>query len=77
MNMHRIVKEQYRAADLPDDLKQGLPATAMVRVVIEPLEPEAERVLSVDELFALRRPPYASSEDIVAEVRRQRDEWRD
>jgi hypothetical protein len=75
--MNRIVREHYPVADLPDDLRMGLPADANVRVTIEPETSGTDKVLSLDELFALRTPPFRSTEDVVADIRRLRDEWND
>ncbi len=86
--MNRIVRDNYPVAALPEDLRQELSGSEYVRLVIEadPTitrvasvfdEPEAEAILSLKDLFALRRPPYKSTEEIVEEVRRQRDEWDD
>ena len=75
--MNRIVRENYAVADLPEDLRDGFATDAEVRVVIEPASPMPEKVLSIDELFALRRPPYKTTEEIVQQVRRMRDEWDD
>jgi hypothetical protein len=33
--------------------------------------------MSVEEIFALRQPPFRTPEEIDAELRRQRDEWDD
>jgi hypothetical protein len=46
-------------------------------VTIVEEEPPSEKVLSLDELFALRRPPFRSGAEIDAELRRQREEWDD
>lgn len=77
--MNRIVREHYPVADLPEDLRAGLPADVSVRVVVEveaePVEP-VER-LSMKELLAMRKPPYRSLDEIVDSIRRQRDEWDD
>ena len=75
--MNRIVRENYPVADLPADLREGFAADAIVRVMIEPVLPPMARVLSIEELFAMRRPPYKTTEQISDEVRRMRDEWDD
>ena len=86
--MNRIVREKYPVADLPEDLRAALPGSEYVRLVIEASvketqerslfdEPAEGAVLSLKELSALRRPPYRSTEEIVDDVRRQRDEWDD
>jgi hypothetical protein len=36
-----------------------------------------DHVLSLEDIFALRHPPFRSGEEIDKELRRQRDEWDD
>ncbi len=75
--MNKIVRGGYPVSELPEDLREGLDVAGRARVVIEQEEPASEPALSLDELFAMRRPPYKTTEEIVAEVRCQRDEWHD
>ena len=72
--MNRIVRENYPVADLPEDLREGFGDDARVCIVIEAELPPPDRVLSLEELFAMRRPPFKTSEQIVDEVRRMRDD---
>lgn len=82
--MNRIVREHYPVADLPEDLRGGLPRDAVVRVTVEneggdltgdELLRRPARVRGIKELLAMRRPPYKSTEQIVADIREMRDEW--
>ena len=84
--MNRIVREHYPVADLPEDLRSGLPSDAVVRVTVEAefghlanmeLLRKPTCIPSIKELLAMRRPPYKSTEQIVAEIREMRDEWDD
>jgi hypothetical protein len=90
--MNRIVKEHYPASKLPEDLREGLAPGAEVTVTIEwesaPNDDigegglsrrlrRPERVMTLEEMFAMRRPVYRSGAEIDAEIRRQRDEWDD
>ena len=77
--MNRIVRENYPVAELPEDLREGFASNEVVRVMIEQTMPPAfvKQVPTLDELWALRRPPFKDLEEIVAEVRRDRDEWDD
>jgi hypothetical protein len=75
--MNRIVKEHYPASKLPDDLREGLAPGSQVTVTIVEEQASPEKAMSLDELFALRRPPFRSGAEIDAELRRQRDEWDD
>lgn len=75
--MNRIVKEHYPAENLPDDLREGLAPGSQVTVMIVEEEQAPEKIMSLEELFALRRPPFRSGAEIDADLRRQRDEWDD
>jgi hypothetical protein len=75
--MNRIIREHYPAAQLPEDLRPSDDPNAQVTVTIEVEEQRPEHVLSLDEIWALRRPPFQTKEEIDAEIRRQRDEWDD
>jgi hypothetical protein len=76
--MNRIIHEHYPASKLPEDLREGVDpqSTVTVTVTVETLK-RPERVMSLDEIFAARRPPFRSVEEIDAEIRRLRDEWDD
>ena len=74
--MNKIVRENYPTAKLPEDLREGLDPKSTVTVTVTAEEMQRpERVLSLEEIFALRRPPYRTKEEIDADIRRQRDEW--
>jgi hypothetical protein len=72
--MNRIVKQNYAVSPVPADLREGLDSP-VVTVTIEQPERPPEKVMSLDESFALRRPPYRTKEEIDADIRRDRDEW--
>jgi hypothetical protein len=74
--MNKVVREHYPVSKLPEDLRQGLNPLAEVTVTV--VEEERRKdVLSIEEMFALRQPPYRSKEDIDAYIRELRDEWED
>jgi uncharacterized protein (UPF0216 family) len=75
--MNRIVKEHYPASKLPEDLRQGVDPAATVTVTIVEEQHLPERRVSLEEIFAARRPPFRSADEIDADLRRQRDEWDD
>ena len=75
--MNRIVRENYPASKLPDDLRAGVDPSSTVTVTIVEEEKRPEKVMTLDEIFAMRRPPFRSAEEIDADLRRQRDEWND
>jgi hypothetical protein len=74
--MNKIVKEHYPASKLPEDLRAGVDPAATVTVTI--VEEEApEKVMSLEEIWALRAPPFRTAQEIDDSLRRQRDEWDD
>ena len=75
--MNRIVRENYPASKLPDDLRVGVDPLSTVTVTIVEEEKRPETVMTLEEIFALRRPPFRSAEEIDEHLRRQRDEWND
>lgn len=75
--MNRIVKEHYPVSKLPEELREGLDPRQMVTVTVLVEETPPEKVPTLEELFALRRPPFRSGQEIDDELRRQRDEWDD
>ncbi|MEO6783615.1 MAG: hypothetical protein ABI407_19120 [Bradyrhizobium sp.] len=75
--MNRIVRENYPASKLPDDLRAGVDPSSTVTVTIVEEERRPEKVMTLDEIFAMRRPPFRSAEEIDEDLRRQRDEWDD
>lgn len=74
--MNRIIKEHYPVSKLPEELREGLdPSEMTVTVSVEETPPR--KVPTLEELFALRQPPFKSGQEIDNELRRQRDEWDD
>ena len=76
--MNKIIREHYPASKLPADLREGVDpqSTVTVTVTVEGLQPP-EQIMSLEEIFASRRPPFRSAEEIDADIRKQRDEWDD
>ncbi len=74
--MNSIVKLNYPASKLPEDLREGIDPAAKVTVTVVDETPP-ENPMTLDEIWALRRPPYRSAEEIVASIRQLRDEWDD
>jgi hypothetical protein len=74
--LNKLVREHYPASKLPADLREGIDPQSIVTVTIttETLQ-RPERVMTLDEIFAIRRPPFRTAEEIDADIRRQRDEW--
>jgi hypothetical protein len=75
--MNKIIKENYPASRLPDDLRNGVDPEARVTVTITLEEQQPKRPPTLEEIWAMRRPPYRTKEEIDADLRRQRDEWDD
>jgi len=76
--MNRIVREHYPAAKLPEDLRQGVApdANVTVTVEVETLQ-RPERVMTLEEIFAMTGFRRRTAEEIDADIRRDRDEWDD
>ena len=75
--MNRIVRENYPASKLPEDLRAGVDPSSTVTVTIVEEEKRPTKVMTLEEIFALRRPPFRTAEEIDDDLRRQRDEWDD
>jgi hypothetical protein len=70
-----IVREHYPAAQLPEDLRPPDDPHAQVTVTVEVERPQPEHIMSLDEIWMLRRPPFRTKNNIDAEIRQQRDGW--
>jgi hypothetical protein len=75
--MNRITREHYPASKLPEDLRAGVDPSSTVTVTIVEEEKRPEKVMTLEEIFALRRPPFRTAEEIDEDLRRQRDQWDD
>jgi hypothetical protein len=75
--MNRIIREHYPASKLPEDLRAGVDPSSTVTVTIVEEEKRPEKVMTLEEIFALRRPPFRTAEEIDEDLRRQRDQWDD
>jgi hypothetical protein len=73
--MNKIIREHYPVSKLPKDLREGLDPASDVTVTVEREENSPRDILTLEEIFAARKPPYRSAEEIDADVRRSRDEW--
>jgi len=71
--MNRIVVHHFPASKLPEEMRGKVDPSSTVTVTVEEETPEKERP-SIAEIFARRRPPFRSKEEIDAEWRRERDE---
>jgi hypothetical protein len=75
--MNRIIRENYPASKLPEDLRAGVDPTSTVTVTIVEEEKRPEKVMSLEEIWAPRAPPFRTAQEIDDDLRRQRDEWND
>jgi len=72
--MNKIVREHFPAERLPAELREGLAPDAHVTVTIE-TEVPPEKVMTLEEMFELRRDVFSSPEEVVQHIRALRDEW--
>jgi hypothetical protein len=75
--MNRIIRENYPASKLPEDLRAGVDPSSTVTVTIVEEEKRPERAMSLEEIWALRAPPFRTAQEIDDDLRRDRDEWDD
>jgi len=76
--MNRIVKQHYPASRLPEDLRAGVdPAATVTVTIVEEEEGPPSKVMSPEEIWALRAPPFRTAQEIDDDVSRDRDEWDD
>ena len=75
--MNRIIREHYPASKLPEDLRGDLDPESTVTVTVVEDEKAPDRVMTLEEIFALRQPPFRTAHEIDRDLRRQRDEWDD
>jgi hypothetical protein len=76
--MNRVVRENYPVSKLPEDLRTGLdPEAAVTVTIVEEEKRSPEKVMSLEETWALRAPPFRTAQEIDDDLRRDRDEWDD
>ncbi|MTW16878.1 hypothetical protein GJ689_11750 [Rhodoplanes serenus] len=77
--MNRIVRENYPAAKLPEELRPSSDPDARVMVTVETQETTTElpreRRVTLDDIWARRQPPFRTKEEIDAQVRADREAW--
>jgi hypothetical protein len=73
--MNKIIRENYPASKLPEDLRGGVDPSSTVTVTIVEEEKRPEKVMSLEEIWALRAPPFRTAQEIDDDLRRDRDEW--
>lgn len=71
--MNKIVKLHYPAAKLPEELRVGIDPNAEVTITVE-AEAQPERIMSLEEMFAMRRDVYASMDEVIAHIDAIREE---
>lgn len=75
--MNRVIRENYPASKLPEDLRAGVDPSSTVTITIVEEEKRPEKVKSLEEIFSLKGFRRRSAEEIDEDLRRQRDEWDD
>lgn len=73
--MNKIIREHYPASKLPEELREGIDPTGMVTVTVTEEEGHPERPMTLEEILALRQPPYRTAEEIDRSIRSERDAW--
>lgn len=75
--MNKIVLEHYPASDLPNDMREGIPGDAKVRVTIEEeiQRPSFSEIRKQLEQVRSKLPRNVTVEEAVQRVRDLRDEW--
>jgi hypothetical protein len=75
--MNRTIKTHYPVSALPEDLRHGLSLDGEVTVILEENGFPIAKKRSVRELFAARRPPFRSAEDIDRDLDGLREDRND
>ena len=75
--MNRIIRENYPVSKLPEDLRVGVDPSSTVTVTIVEEDKRPDKVMSLEEIWALRTPPFRTAQEIDDDLSRQRDEWDD
>lgn len=74
--MNKFVREHYPAARLPAELREGLDPRASVTITIEQEdEIRPERVMTIEQIYTSRMPPFRTKGEIDEALRRDREEW--
>ena len=73
--MNRIVRENYPASRLPEDLRVGVDPSSTVTVTVAEEEQRPEKVMSLEEIFSLEGFRRRSADEIDADIQKMRDEW--
>ena len=74
MGEERTIVESFPVDELPEKLRVGLEAGGAVRIIFEP-KSNLEPLPSLASYIGTARGVYASPEDVLAEIRKLRDEW--
>jgi hypothetical protein len=75
--MNRIVLQHFPASKLPDEMRGDVDPSSTVTVTIDEEEKRPEKVMSLEEIFALKGFRRRSAAEIDEDLQRQRDEWDD
>ncbi len=71
--MTTVVRNHYPAERLPDDLREGIDLGKRVTVMVVE-EERPEHVMSLDEIFASREPPFLTREQVDRYIRELRED---
>jgi hypothetical protein len=79
--MNKIVRAHYPISRLPEELRPCADPNAKATVIVEQEISDSlkrpEHVMTLEEIFAARKPPFRTKEEIDADLRRERDAWDD
>lgn len=74
--MNKITREHYPASNLPEELRPSSDPNASVTVTIEE-EQRPEKVMTLEEIFALGGFRRRTATEIDADLKKFREEWDD
>ena len=73
--MNKIVRRHFPASKLPEGLREEFAPDAEVTIVVEEEAAPSRVPLTLEEMFALSQPTFASGKEVDDYVRAMRDEW--
>ena len=75
--MNKIIRENYPASKLPEELREGIDPSTHVTVTVVAEDKPDRLPMTLEEIFSLTGFRRRSAEEIDADIRKMRDEWDD
>ena len=75
--MNKIIREHYAAADIPEDLQEGIDPQGRVTITIAEEGQMQRSQFSFRKIFDELHDDRVSSDDPVMRIRALREEWED